>query len=620
MKAWLFDDRADACERLAALRGLRQPEQADVAGSRLRQTEQSADHRRLPGPVRAEEAERDTGRHEQVDAVDGGAVAEALRQRASLDDRFHAGTLRVRWLGCVGGLARLRDDDGHVRWREQVPDPFCPAPVSHLERSAEPVYRYEAELSRRLGVSATGDQHRSETVRRRVACAPLHERLQRVAGTTRAIVLQRCGIVERRRFCVAHRGDVACRPGVEEERAIRQLRRPRKAPLEGVDENRGSPGTSGGRLRHNRSARPSPRYAALTGLGRSRGMKAVVDGIPITRASTGSSSSIPLKTVPRKSASACATEGVPPNTAEAVCSRGSRSSARWRIRPGAIWKILRAREPSRRSTAASSCGYPANGPETRGGLRTSDTPVRCTRSARRRSISTASRQPCEALVSSSDSAPPARSDSRPLAERSAAGPPFSTVSAAVDGHDEVGLHQRPVDAKHDVAGNTDVDEILRLGVVHEHATLEPPTEVGWHEQPDLAWARAAEEPARDEDRHPLHAEALELVADRRDQLVPRPEMRGGDRQRRLLDHDRRGAACTCELLQRSAGEWVGERLPHGRSDVLDVVARPRRAQHDVVRPGLGDDHTRVRQQRDSRHTFARITLRDVPPRPRRRER
>ena len=72
-----------------------------------------------------------------------------------------------------------------------------------------------------------------------------------------------------------------------------------------------------------------------------------------------------------------------------------------------------------------------NGPATRGGLSASETPATAVRSASRRSISTASRQPCEALVSSSDSAPPARSDSRPLAARSAAGPPCRTVSAAV---------------------------------------------------------------------------------------------------------------------------------------------------------------------------------------------
>ena len=54
-----------------------------------------------------------------------------------------------------------------------------------------------------------------------------------------------------------------------------------------------------------------------------------------------------------------------------------------------------------------------------------------TRSPSLRSISTARRQPCEVLVSSSDSAPAARSDSRPLAPSSAAGPPCRIDSAAV---------------------------------------------------------------------------------------------------------------------------------------------------------------------------------------------
>ena len=89
VEARLLDDRADAGERLAALRRLRQAEQADLAGGRLRQPEQRADHRRLARAVRAEEAECDAGADDEVDTVDRGPVAEALRQRPGLDHRFH---------------------------------------------------------------------------------------------------------------------------------------------------------------------------------------------------------------------------------------------------------------------------------------------------------------------------------------------------------------------------------------------------------------------------------------------------------------------------------------------------------------------------------------------------
>ena len=85
MKARLLDDRADARERLAPLGRLRQPEQAHLARGRARQAEQRADERRLPGAVRAEEAEGNAAGDDEVDSVDGDALAEALRQALRLD-------------------------------------------------------------------------------------------------------------------------------------------------------------------------------------------------------------------------------------------------------------------------------------------------------------------------------------------------------------------------------------------------------------------------------------------------------------------------------------------------------------------------------------------------------
>ena len=95
---------------------------------------------------------------------------------------------------------------------------------------------------------------------------------------------------------------------------------------------------------------------------------------------------------------------------------------------------------------------PANGPDTRGGLRTSETPV-------------IGNQLGEPALDLDGEAPPlrgARLEQREARPRRAAsrgrsprggqpGPPFSTVSAAVAVDDEVGLDERLVDAERDVA-------------------------------------------------------------------------------------------------------------------------------------------------------------------------
>jgi len=58
MKARLVDDRADARERLRSLRRQREPEQSHRPRRWLDQAEEHPDQRRLPGPVRAQIAER----------------------------------------------------------------------------------------------------------------------------------------------------------------------------------------------------------------------------------------------------------------------------------------------------------------------------------------------------------------------------------------------------------------------------------------------------------------------------------------------------------------------------------------------------------------------------------
>ena len=150
------------------------------------------------------------------------------------------------------------------------------------------------------------------------------------------------------------------------------------------------------------------------------------------------------------------------------------------------------------------------------------------------------------------------------------------------GHDQVGLDERARDAQRHRPGRADLDEVLGLGVVDDHAPAEAPPELGRDEEPDLARRRPPQEPARDEDRHLPNAEPLQLVDRRRDRLVPRLGRRRRDRQRRHLDHDRRGAVAGHELGQRPPGERKPHRLPHGRADVLDLDPRRRRPQHDAV--------------------------------------
>ena len=116
-------------------------------------------------------------------------------------------------------------------------------------------------------------------------------------------------------------------------------------------------------------------------------------------------------------------------------------------------------------------------------------------------------------------------------------------------------------------------------------------------------ARAAEQPAGDDDRQPVDAEPVELVRGRGDREMPRAERRCGDRQRRLLDHERRGAAARDELLERLAGEREAQRVAHRLRHVVEHLALGRRPEDDVVRARLGDDDPRVREQRDARHVL-----------------
>ena len=117
VEARLLDDRADARERRTRARPAAAARAAACCRQSAGQPEQHPDQRRLAGAVRPEVAEGAAGRHAQVDAVDGDALAEALGQPVSLDDeRAVMASSRSRDLSWRPKLwSRRRSAIGHRR-------------------------------------------------------------------------------------------------------------------------------------------------------------------------------------------------------------------------------------------------------------------------------------------------------------------------------------------------------------------------------------------------------------------------------------------------------------------------------------------------------------------------
>ena len=176
-----------------------------------------------------------------------------------------------------------------------------------------------------------------------------------------------------------------------------------------------------------------------------------------------------------------------------------------------------------------------------------------------------------------------------------------------DGDDDVRLHERPVDVRFGAEVGRHGNELGRLRVVH----LDPPTEaarqLGVDEGLHLSPARAALEPARDEDRLRLgrNPRTLELADGRRDRRLPRVGRRPRDGQRRRFDDDRRAPAARHERLERLAGEREAQRVAHGRRDVGDRLARRRRREHGGILVRVDDRDPGADEKRDARHGRAR---------------
>ena len=286
-----------------------------------------------------------------LDAADRGYVLETGRIVLA-DDGRRAQDERAGPQDLPRRVARLRlvlaaaDDEREVRRREQEADPLgaaCRGPCRARRRRCAP------------GRSRAGGRPPRRGSRRRARCR---------AGSRRRRRRSRRGTARAGAPC-ARRGTRRAPRASAVGGALGLAERPRgRAPCAGRRRARGTASASargsgagsraagspcrrsrtGNAFRQRRSASPSPRCAAATGFGRARGRNSVVGGMPITIASSGSSSVAPLNSIARSSASVCADDGVPPKTAAAVSSRGTRSTMRRRSPSGTSAKPRRRRE------------------------------------------------------------------------------------------------------------------------------------------------------------------------------------------------------------------------------------------------------------------------------------
>ncbi len=177
-----------------------------------------------------------------------------------------------------------------------------------------------------------------------------------------------------------------------------------------------------------------------------------------------------------------------------------------------------------------------------------------------------------------------------------------------DHHDDIGANECGVDAKRDRADTADLDEILALGVMHLDVAVEAPRELRRDQCLELFVARAACEPARDEQRLVAgrNAQPFELGHGRGDGSLARVALRARQRQVRRLDDDRRARPARDERFERITGEGEAQRVADGRTDVRDGVLRRRRLQHDRIVVSRHDDEPRPGEQRDPRHGRPRV--------------
>ena len=224
------------------------------------------------------------------------------------------------------------------------------------------------------------------------------------------------------------------------------------------------------------SRRPSPSATRGDGdrvqaLARASGGAATASRCTI--ASSGRSSRVERRAIPRRSASACATDGGPAKAATAVSSRPSSSSSRRRSPQGA----------ARSGEAASVATCRSDGLLVRVAAKAAEQARRVEhergadhRHARARARARAASASCQPRLRRRLDAASRR---RRRAERLRAAGAEQRARAAVQdglgrGHadDEVGLGEAPVDAQRRAADVAELDEVVRLGVVHLDPAVE----------------------------------------------------------------------------------------------------------------------------------------------------
>ena len=112
-------------------------------------------------------------------------------------------------------------------------------------------------------------------------------------GAAGAVLGEAARVGGREALGLADRLAVARGARVREERAVGRLRRRGKRRWKSCSRIAVPPSRTGNVFRQSRSASPRPRWAAATGFGRERGRNSVVGGMPITIASSGSSTRRP---------------------------------------------------------------------------------------------------------------------------------------------------------------------------------------------------------------------------------------------------------------------------------------------------------------------------------------
>ena len=468
--------------------------------------------------------------------------------------------------------------------------PIRSAPAPRAIASAAPRLATGTKPSCRAaaGVAAAGDEHRAErgsrprrtrSTRRTAGAGGRRGR----RGTRRAPAAS----APAARSASRSASRVARVAAVGEERAVRRLRRRREAAQRGRGAGSPSrPARTGDASRQSRSARPSPRYAAETGFGRSRGRNGVVGGMPITIASSGSASARALERGRAQQRLGVRRRRRPAEDRGGGRARAARARSRATRTPaGRSPSPSRSRERATRSSDLLRVRVAAE--HARQVERERDAGHRHARREQPLELDARAASPATRSSRAATTAPAARSAWRPQALRSADGPAVQHGLGRGHGDDEVGLDERAVDRER--ACSRAAPSSTRSSASASWTTTLPRKRrrnSGATRSPISRGAGAPAEAAGDEDRHARDAEPLELVGGRGDRVLPRV----GGRRTGSAATAARSRASPCRRgarAARAARPASGNRSASRTAAPTSSIASPgaRRPQHDAVRRG-----------------------------------